>query len=211
MIKTFLFDLDGTLIDTPKIILETFEDIFNAYFPEVKLSKKEYEDFLGHTLFKTIGQYEKDENRKKMIIEAYHELSNLRIDQQLDVYPKAKETLIYLRNKGMKIGVVTSKLRTKATMHLKQAGLLDYIDGIIGYEDVIHHKPDKEPIMKALTLLNAKKEETIYIGDHENDIRSAKNAGIISCAVTYSIRLQECLFEQPDYIIEELDNLKDLI
>jgi HAD superfamily hydrolase (TIGR01549 family) len=211
MIKTFLFDLDGTLIDTPKIILETFKDIFNTYLPDVKLSKKEYEDFLGHTLFQTIGNYEKDENRRKLIIEAYHDLSNERINQTLDVYPKAKETLMYLKKKGIKIGVVTSKLRTKASMHLKQAGLLEYIDGIIGYEDVTKHKPDKEPIIKALELLNSKKEETIYIGDHENDIKSAKNAGIISCAVSYSIRLQELLFEQPDYIIDELENLKDLI
>jgi len=130
MIKTFLFDLDGTLIDTPKIILETFKDIFNTYLPDVKLSKKEYEDFLGHTLFQTIGNYEKDENRRKLIIEAYHDLSNERINQTLDVYPKAKETLMYLKKKGIKIGVVTSKLRTKASMHLKQAGLLEYIDGI---------------------------------------------------------------------------------
>jgi HAD superfamily hydrolase (TIGR01549 family) len=211
MIKTFLFDLDGTLIDTPKIILETFKDIFNTYLPDIKLSNKAFEDFLGHTLFQTIGTYEKDEHRKQMIIEAYHDLSNLRIDQHLDVYPKAKETLIYLRNKGMKIGVVTSKLRTKASMHLKQAGLYEYIDCIVGYEDVKKHKPDQEPIIKALELLNAKKEETIYIGDHENDIKAAKNARVISCAVSYSIRLQELLFEQPDYIIDELENLKDLI
>lgn len=210
MIKTFLFDLDGTLIDTPKIILETFKDIFETYLPEVSLSQKEYEDFLGHTLYQTIGNYEKNELRKTEIIEAYHILSNQRINQQLDVYPKALETLKYLKKKNKKIGVVTSKLRTKAEMHLRQAGLLDYIDCIIGYEDVTYHKPNQEPILKALECLDAKKHETIYIGDHENDIKAAKNAGILSCAVSYSMRLKELLFEQPDYVIDELEHLKDI-
>lgn len=61
-----------------------------------------------------------------------------------------------------------------------------------------------------MTLLQSKPEETIYIGDHENDIKAAKNAKITSCAVSYSCRLEEMLLENPDYIIDQLNNLKDL-
>lgn len=210
MIKTFLFDLDGTLIDTPPMILESFKEIFKQFFPNVVLSDKDYESFLGQPLYQTIADYEKNQEKAKMIAEAYHEISNQKIDQSLKAYPDTAKTLAYLKAKGAQIGVVTSKLRTKAEKHLKQAGLIAYIDLVIGYEDVSQHKPHPEALEKALSLLGAKPHDTLYIGDHENDIKAAKKANVLSCAVSYSLRLQEMLLENPDFVIDSMKHLKDL-
>jgi len=62
-----------------------------------------------------------------------------------------------------------------------------------------------------LELFKAKKSSTVYIGDHENDITAAKKAGVSSCAVTYSHRLKEMLMVQPEFVIDELVNLKDIV
>jgi HAD superfamily hydrolase (TIGR01509 family) len=209
--KTILFDLDGTLIETTEIILDAFVETFDKFFPDVKLSKDELTNLLGQTLFKTFEFYTDSKEKVDEVVKYYREISNLKIEQGLKAYPYALETLIYLKKKKATIGVVTSKMRKIATYHLEITGLLPYIDGIIGYEDVIQHKPSPEPIEKALKLFGANKSTTIYVGDHENDIIAAKKAGISTCAVTYSHRLAEMLKEQPEYVIDELINLKDII
>jgi len=209
--KTILFDLDGTLIQTPKIILESFKLTFEKYLPEVKLEPTELSNFLGQTLWKTFGFYTSDETVVDDMIAYYRKVSDEMIEMGLETYPNAKSTIRYLKKHGCKIGIVTSKMRKVATYHLELTNLLEDIDGIIGYEDAVNHKPHPEPILKALELFNANKHDTIYIGDHENDIKAAKKAGIESCAVTYSDRIREMLFEQPEYVIDDLDNLKDII
>jgi len=209
--KTVLFDLDGTLIETTKIILDTFKITFDKCFPEVKLSEKEMTDLLGHTLFKTFEYYTDSKEKLDEIIQFYREVSNEMIEKGLKAYPGAIETLQYIKKKGCTVGVVTSKMRKIATYHLELTGLLPYVDGLIGYEDTKEHKPSPDPIKKALALFNAKPRTTVYIGDHENDIAAAKKAGISSCAVTYSNRLSEMLALQPEFVIDELLNLKDIV
>jgi len=211
MMKTILFDLDGTLIETTQIILDTFVETFDKFFPDVKLSEDELTNLLGQTLYKTFEFYTDSKEKVDEVVQYYREISNLKIEQGLKAYPYALETLIYLKKKKVTVGVVTSKMKKIATYHLEITGLLPYIDGIIGYEDVVLHKPSPEPIEKALELFGAKKSTTIYVGDHENDIIAAKKAGISTCAVTYSHRLSEILKEQPEFVIDELINLKDII
>ena len=209
--KTILFDLDGTLIQSPKIILEAFRQTFALYLEDVKLEEKELSNFLGQTLWKTFSAYTADEQLTDKLVTHYRKISNELIEMGLEAYPNAKETLIYLRAEGCKIGVVTSKLNEVATYHLEKTDLLDHIDLLIGHDDTEKHKPNPDPLLEAIKRFNSQKEDTIYIGDHENDIKAAKSAGIESCAVTYSNRLQEMLIEQPEYVIDELLNLKDLV
>ncbi|BCR35165.1 HAD-IA family hydrolase [Mariniplasma anaerobium] len=209
--KTILFDLDGTLIQTPTIILEAFKQTFETHLKEVELSEKELSNFLGQTLWQTFEFYTDDKDLVNEMIDHYRNVSNMMIEEGLKAYPNAKKTILYLKNQGCKIGVVTSKLKDVATYHLKLTNLFEDVDLIVGYDDVKNHKPNPDPLLKAIELLNVKKEDTLYVGDHENDIKAAKKAGIESCAVTYSSRLHEMLLEQPEYVIDNLDNLRDII
>jgi HAD superfamily hydrolase (TIGR01549 family) len=209
--KTILFDLDGTLIQTPTIILEAFKQTFETHLKEVELSEKELSNFLGQTLWQTFEFYTDDKDLVDVMIKHYRDVSNMMIEEGLTAYPNAKKTILYLKKQGCKIGVVTSKLKDVATYHLKLTNLFEDVDLIVGYDDVTNHKPNPDPLLKAIELLGSKKEDTLYVGDHENDIRAAKKAGIESCAVTYSSRLHEMLLEQPEFVIDNLDNLKDIV
>jgi len=211
MIKCVLFDLDGTLIQTTEIIIETFKVTFQKYFPHIQLSDNDYTNMLGQTLFTTFGYYTSNQDEINEVVQFYRTYSDDIIEQGLKSYPGAVEIMTFLKKKNVKIGVVTSKMRHVATHHLKLTGLFDFIDGLVGYEDVTEHKPSPEPILRALQLFGAKPQSTIYIGDHENDIISAKKAGILTCAVTYSQRLKEMLSYNPDYAIDELIHIKDII
>lgn len=211
MIKCVLFDLDGTLIQTTEIIIETFKVTFQKYFPHIQLSDDDYTNMLGQTLFTTFGYYTSNQDEINEVVQFYRTYSDDIIEQGLKSYPGAVEIMTFLKKKNVKIGVVTSKMRHVATHHLKLTGLVYFIDGLVGYEDVTEHKPSPEPILKALQLFGTKPQSTIYIGDHENDIISAKKAGILTCAVTYSQRLKEMLSYNPDYAIDELIHIKDII
>ena len=125
--KTILFDLDGTLIQTPKIILEAFKLTFEKYFPNVTLDESELSNFLGQTLWQTFGYYTDDQTLVDDMIAYYRQISNEMIEMGLVAYPNAKKTIQYLKKQGCKIGIVTSKMREVATYHLKLTNLFEDI------------------------------------------------------------------------------------
>ena len=211
MIKTVLFDLDGTLIQTPSAILKSFEIIFKSHLSHVKVDQKTLSSFLGQSLFKTFGLYVDHEKEIEHLVSEYRKVSEALLKDGVKAYPNARSTIEYLKQHRINVGVVTSKLRTVALKHIEMAGLSGLFDVVIGYEDVIEHKPNPEPILKGMAMLQAHKDETVYIGDHENDMISAKKAGCLTCAVSYSLRLEDMLKQFPDYVIDDLENVKDFI
>jgi HAD superfamily hydrolase (TIGR01549 family) len=170
MISLVLFDLDGTLIQSTEVIMETFKITFDKYFKDVHLDDETLTSFLGSTLFKTFELYMDETHDITELVAFYRETSEEMMKSHMKAYPNAKETLQLLLNANVKIGIVTSKMREVARTHLALAGLDGFITHIIGYEDVKLHKPDKEPLMKALEVFGVDVSNAIYIGDHENDI-----------------------------------------
>ncbi len=209
--KLVLFDLDGTLIRSTGIILEVFKMTFKRYFPDVELTEEKVTSFLGTTLWQTFGEYTDDDALIEEIITYYRMASEALLEKELEAYPNAHETIKYLKDQGCKVGVVTSKINKVASHHLDITKLSNLIDGLIGYDDVEKHKPHPDPLLKALEVFDTKASDAIYVGDHENDMIAAKRAGMTSCAVTYSYRLQQMLNEFPDFVIDDLSNLKDII
>ena len=210
MIKLVLFDLDGTLLKSTEIIMETFVITFKKYFKDITLDERTLTSFLGHTLFETFGLYIKEDQSMDELVSFYRHTSE-ELMKDVQAYPNAKELMEILKVKGIQIGVVTSKMNHVAREHLTLIGLNDYVTHLVGYEDVKNHKPDKEPIEKGLSLYGVNSDESVYVGDHENDIVAAKKAGVISCAVSYSHRLKEMLAVMPDYVVDDLLQIEDII
>ena len=210
MIKLVLFDLDGTLLKSTEIIMETFVITFKKYFKDITLDERTLTSFLGHTLFETFGLYIKEDQSMDELVSFYRHTSE-ELMKDVQAYPNAKELMEILKVKGIQIGVVTSKMNHVAREHLTLIGLNDYVTHLVGYEDVKNHKPDKEPIEKGLSLYGVNSDESVYVGDHENDMVAAKKAGVISCAVSYSHRLKEMLAVMPDYVVDDLLQIEDII
>jgi HAD superfamily hydrolase (TIGR01549 family) len=211
MISLVLFDLDGTLIQSTEVIMETFKVTFDKYFKDVKLDDETLTSFLGSTLFKTFELYMDETHDINDIVSFYRETSEEMMKSHIKAYPNARESLEAILESNVQVGIVTSKMREVAREHLALAGLDGLVTHIVGYEDVKLHKPDKEPLMKALEVFGVDVSNAIYIGDHENDILAAKHAGMMSCAVTYSHRLKQMLACQPDYVIDDLLHVLDII
>jgi HAD superfamily hydrolase (TIGR01509 family) len=154
--------------------------------------------------------YIREDQDMDTLVGFYRETSEI-LMKDVKAYPNAKEIMERLQSKGVHIGVVTSKMNHVAREHLTLIGLNAYVTHLVGYEDVKKHKPDKEPIEKALSLFDMTASEALYVGDHENDMIAAKAAGVISCAVSYSHRLKEMLAVMPDYVVDDLLQIEEMI
>ena len=99
------------------------------------------------------------------------------------LYPGIREMMKAFHENDIRMAVVTNS----PGMYARD--LLDYyslpVDRIIGYHDTRRHKPDPEPFLLAMSLLNSDKGHTVSIGDSVHDILTAKNAGIVSCAALW--------------------------
>ena len=202
---TILFDNDGTLLDTRELIDKSFIHTFEKFRPGYELSNEELDSFFGPTLYQTFSKYGETEEETQEMIKYYREFNEPNHDVYAKVFPYAKDVLKKLNKKGYKIGVVSSKKNNLLAHGLEHFGLLEYVDIVVGADDVKNHKPAPDSLLFAKEKLNAKK--VLYVGDTLNDIMAAKNADMKSVGVLYIKHPEIMLDAKPDYVISNLNEL----
>ncbi len=205
--KYIFFDLDGTLIDTVPFILESFNYTFNHHFGDTR-PEEETISYIGMPLINHLRDiYPGKEEELAKTYRAYNELKH---DNCIGIFIGIYDVIKELHEMGLVLGVVTSKKREMAIRGLELFNLRDYFLFVNGSEDSAKHKPDGDPLIKAMIKAKAdNKEEVLYVGDSPLDIMCAKNAGVRSAAVawTYSPR-SDLEKEEPDFFLE---NPRDLL
>lgn len=209
MIKTILFDLDGTLIDSNHLILTTFKHVFETELKDVKMQDEDYLPFIGPTLYQSFSNFTDDKASIEHLIQIYRK-KNLELhDDYVRAFDGAYQLLSNLKAKGYQLGVVSSKMHFLVERGLKVSGLEGFMDYIVGSDDVINHKPHPEPILKALDHFQTK--EAIYVGDHPNDIKAGQAAGIETIAVNFSL-LKDALHKVgATYYVDNLIQIEEVI
>ncbi|MET3697543.1 pyrophosphatase PpaX [Bacillus oleivorans] len=205
-IDTVLFDLDGTLIDTNELIIQSFLHTMENYFPG-QYEREHVLPFMGPTLqdtFENLNPAKVDE-----MIKTYREFNHREHDRLVKEFEGVYETVDALIRHGYKIGIVTTKIRETVLKGLKLTKMEPFFPIIVALDDVEKAKPDPEPIEKAMALLDSKPENTIMVGDNHHDILGGKNAGTKTAGVAWSIKGEEYLAQfNPDYMLQ---NMKDLL
>ena len=202
MIDTILFDLDGTLIDSNQLIIDSFKAVFDKEYPNLEVIETEYVSFIGPTLWESFGKYENDPVKIDALVALYKLYNKNKHDEAIKPFPNAVKLLKTLKLKGYKVGIASSKMHEVVKQGLRISGLLDFVDVVVGMDDVTSHKPNPEALLKALELLGGHK--AIYIGDHPNDIKAGKNANMITIGVGYTWHLDKLKESNPDYLINDL-------
>ncbi len=203
-IDTVLFDLDGTLIDTNELIYASFDYTFKKY--GYHFTKEEILTFNGPPLVETF--YKVDEHRTKEMIETYREHNLLHHDRLVKVFPNVIETLTHLQNHGIKMGIVSTKMRQGVELGLNSMKIRSFFDSIISYDDVTHAKPHPEPVLKAMGQLDGQPKHTLMVGDSYQDIESGKNAGMRTAAVAWSHKGKDFLNQyHPTYMLHDMKDL----
>ena len=181
MIDTVIFDFDGTLADTNNLIINSFKHIYCKYHDgecDVDYILSTFGEPLEKTLKRDFSGFKLED-----VLKSYREYQIGRFDKEVSPYETVPETIKYLHEKGIKMGIATSRLRSSTLNALKIFDLDKYFEVIITADDVKNHKPDKEPLIKVMQELNSRKENTVYVGDSKFDIECALNAEVIPVLV----------------------------
>ncbi len=206
MIDTILFDLDGTIVDTNELIIASFMHVMNH-----SLTREEIIPHMGTTLEQQLRTFSGQEDVAPLV-KAYREYNSLHHDEMVAPFPEVNEVLAQLQAQGIKMGVVTTKIRATTTRVLGLFDLDQYMQVIVTLDDVEHPKPDAEPIRKALEALGSAPERTLMVGDSPADLKSATAAGVQSAAVAWSLKGEQelCKYE-PTFVIHRMSDLYNLV
>ena len=189
-----VFDLDGTLLDTLDDITDSL-NVIRGKYGIAPITRPEVNGMVGNGLkvlfIKSLKDGENTSNFDKMFNEfvAYYKEHSM---IKTGIYEGMPEVLKELKRRGVKTAIVTNK-NIEAARAMRDELFSDTIDCIYGEDEAhgVNKKPAPDTVFKALEELNASKEDAVYIGDSEVDIKTAANAGLPCLAVSWGFRTRE--------------------
>lgn len=191
-IKTVLWDLDGTLLDTLEDLADGVNHALKAFgFPQ--RSVQEIRSFVGNGSRALIASC-LALGQEDLQFEAVHTLFQSFYRQNCQIKTKAFAGVLPLLERLKKQGVAMSIVSNKphaAVAKLAKDYFGDLVENAVGEKEGIPRKPAKDMIENAMKELNAQKESTVYVGDSEVDILTARNANIPCISVCWGFRDQE--------------------
>ncbi len=203
------FDFDYTLADSSEGIVECMSYALDSMgFPPVS----------GKAIKRTIGLSLSDTYRlltgsddpvsAAEFVDVFVGKADEIILDRTRIFDGVEDVLINLRDKGLSLGIISTKFRYRIEDVLRREGLIEYFDVIIGGEDVAEHKPSPEGLNAALSQLGVSKDRALYIGDSVTDAETARNAGVSFAAVLTGVTL-EADFEKfaPVAVTDDLNEL----
>lgn len=188
--KLIIFDFDGTIADTSEGIIDSHKFTLNNMGRTIP-SDEVLRSVIGGNLLKTyIEKFCFEESAARKAVGIYRErYAEVGIHKAL-LYPGFRKVLRILKDKSFKIGVATLKTESFARIMLNEMGIDSYFDEICGMD--VNDGLDKGGLIeKCILLCGCKKEETVLVGDSNNDLFGAKDAGVNFIGVTYGFGFTE--------------------
>ena len=205
----YIFDFDGTLMDTSGVILSTIK----ATIKEMGLPDKTDDECRSIIGIRTdeAGRYlypDLDISNKEFAKVFRANYDRLQKDAQEKTFPGVIETLTQLRDNGSRLAIASSRRLVSLTDYLKKLGIDYWFDIVVGADSVNKGKPDPEPVLTVLKALDWNADNTLVVGDADVDIMMGNAAGCKTCAVTYGNgSIASLKAAQPDYMIDDFKEL----
>ena len=199
---TILFDMDGTLIDSTPAILESFDYAFEKMGVR-RFEREKICSLIGYPLDEIFIKIGVEKSKAGEFVAAYKERYKNVANAKTSLIKGAKEA-VELASSFASLGVVTTKTALYTKDILKHFGLLKFFKIVIGREDVEHPKPHTEPIVKAMSYLDADKKSCWMIGDTILDMGAAKAAEIKGVGVLCGYGKKEDLSTLTPYIADNV-------
>jgi pyrophosphatase PpaX len=210
-LQTMLFDLDGTLIDSVRLILDSYHHTLKTHgFPA--RTDEEWLRGVGTPLRVQFAEWADDPQVLEALITTYREYNLTHHDRMVTVYPGVVDAVRTIKALGVRTGLVTSKNRQGALRGLALVRLEALMDVLVCADEVDNPKPHPEPVEKAVTLLGADPATTVYVGDSIHDMQSGRAAGVLTAAVLWGPFGRSHLEgARPDYWLERPEELVELV
>ncbi|HAT3992339.1 TPA: HAD-IA family hydrolase [Elizabethkingia anophelis] len=208
--NTYIFDFDYTLADSSRGIIMCFRYVLenhgyhdiNDYQIKLTIGKTLEESFsilTGITDKETLTLYAKE----------YVKKADDWMTANTVLFPETSPVLHALKERGHKIGIVSTKYRYRIMEFVEKEFPKEFFDIVIGAEDVRAHKPDPAGLILAINSLQSGLERCLYIGDSIIDAKTAQAIGVDFYGVLNGITTREELLIYPH--IKIADNLNDLV
>ncbi len=182
--ETFLFDLDGTLVDS-LADLATAVNLLRRELGLTPLDLGQVRSYVGDGASMLVkralpdGQF--SENHLQRFLEHY----DAHLQEQTRIYPGIDRFLELNRDK--KMAVVTNKPLRFAERLVQGLGLADYFPVILGGDSCPAKKPDPAMVFRALEALGAEPRTAVMVGDHHTDLQAGQAAGIRTCFCAWGL------------------------
>lgn len=192
---TVIFDLDGTLLDTLDDLTDSVNYAMSSMGWPLR-DKKDVRFFLGNGIKRLMelcspnGIDEEEFDKAFATFKAYYDEHN---QDKTAPYAGVVEAMAHFKEQGIKMAIVSNKVHD-AVLALRDK-FFPYVEVAIGDAPGMARKPEPDSCYKALELLGSTKEESVYIGDSEVDLLTAKNSGLDCITVLWG-------FRDKDYLIE---------
>lgn len=213
MIKALLFDMDGLLLDSERVVQESWnaagealgygkvgEHIYNTLGMNAS-GRKEY----FNNVFGTGFPYEEFQKLSRK------EFFNVADQEGIPLKPGAKELIFYAKQMGYKVGLVTSSRKEYAVDVLKKAGIFSYFDGCIFGDMVSKSKPDPEIYEKGCKMLGEEPEWCVAFEDAPAGVMAASAAGIDVIMVPDLVQPDDAIRMRTWKVLDSLDEAIGLL
>lgn len=213
MIKAVLFDFDGTLADTLPYYIKAYNAALRSVgfvFDEKEIAQKCFGKS-EYIICNSLGIPEKTEAFAQAYFSAVKNLF-----RNAPLFDDTIGVLNFLKNRNIKIIVITFAYRWYIDQMMSQYKLENYFDFIISKDDVTSPKPHPEAVLTAINKLSIMAQATMVIGDSKSDILMGKAAGSKTVLFTrkeYDLfySFEELKKTNPDFIVTNLGEIKKLV
>ena len=207
---TYLFDFDYTLADSSRGIVTCFRNV---------LTRHGYTEVTDDDIKRTIGKTLEDSFSILTGVTDAGQLAGFKAEYRKEadthmtvntvLFLETKSVLTALKDSGARIGIISTKYRFLIKELLDQHFPEDFMDIIVGGEDVKAAKPSPEGLLLAIKRLHVSKAETLYIGDSTVDAETAQAAGVDFAGVTHGVTTAKELEKYPHRKI--MNTLEELL
>lgn len=207
-----LFDLDGTLLDSIALIVDSYHHTL-AHYGLAPRTDAAILEGLGTPLEAQLARWADEPSALPEMVETYRAYNLARHDAMVRPYPGMCELVHALRARGVRLALVTSKQRHGSLRGLAALGLERAFDELVCADDVTNAKPHPEPVLRALERLGGiAPERAVFVGDSTHDMRSGRAAGVVTAAVLWGPFTREMLMPTaPDHVVESARELAALL
>lgn len=216
MYKACIFDLDGTLTDT----LESLAFSVNETMKEIgmpQITEDQCRQFVGNgakvLIEKTLrAAGDENLNRFEEAFEVYGRIFDDNCTYKVKPYDGIPEMLHQMKERGMKLGVLSNKPDRQAVHVVSEIFGTDTFDIVQGQKEGIPRKPDPAAALSIAGQFGISPKEAIYIGDSEVDAATGKAAGMDTILVSWGFRPKEELREAaPEWIVDRAEEIMAII
>lgn len=214
--KLFIFDLDGTLVDTAP----DFKNSLNYMLKEMNeetIELDEIRNLVGYGARELIRRtaiskgIEHDDKKINDMLKIFLLHYTHNIDDDSVLFENVKNVLLFLKEKNIKLAVCTNKMEKLSNLLLEKLGVLHLFDFLVGGDSFPKGKPDPFPLLRICEKLNISKSESIMVGDSITDLKSGHSAGMPVVLVEYGYTENTKIYGEADLVINNFSQLKELI